>query len=87
MRAPRVRYTIRVRFTVWRLMGSILCFAMGIGIVRFILEAEPQPQESRPVAQEEPKPIAKSGEPMQPSSGLALPKNSVGPERKPPSAK
>jgi hypothetical protein len=82
MRAPRVRYTIRVRFTVWRLMG-----AMGIAIVRFILETEPQPQESRPVAQEEPKTIAKSGEPMQPSSGLALPNNSVGPERKPPSAK
>jgi hypothetical protein len=87
MRAPRVRYTIRVRFTVWRLMGSILCFAMGIGIVRFILETEPQPQEYRTVAQEEPETIAKSGEPMQPSSGLELPKKSVGTEGKPSSAK
>ena len=87
MRAPRVRYTIRVRFTVWRLMGSIVCFALGIAIVRFILETEPQTQESRPVAQEAPTSIAKSGETMQPSSSLNRPKNSVGPVGNPPSAK
>jgi hypothetical protein len=32
MRALGVRYRVRVRFTVWRLMSAVVCFGLALGV-------------------------------------------------------
>ena len=45
MGAPRVRYRVRVRFTVWRLMGAAACFGLALGLVHDAIHIDDWEQE------------------------------------------